>query len=397
VIERTARRPHFEPFFRSDAMNALKHALPATAVGLFLAAAGSVHAVNFQSARELSAFMKERMPPFLQNDEQRKRLVGQMLRVPIARPLAQTFDPNKAIKELFGDGSVIPSTDCRRTGTPVGERDPGDCTASIGDENGRGAFSRLSYSKSLGFGNIKFVKRSPVPTQPPATTDLPSPKLTDAEAFDTALKFLGGVLGMPTGRKYGAPEDISEIPLPPAGGKLPVRNMNIQGGGDGRTNPITIQKVVFVKRGFPLASPIPVGNFQLTYVPGPGSAIVMFDSNGISGLAVEDWQDLRLDPTMSEEDTKSADALIEEIAEDLFNDGVRSAEDLKFNVLISSEQRNQIGLLLPAVQVSVVPARKNLDEKGQEGLAFQATGGLVKEYSLVNRKEGSNAGRPRPE
>lgn len=380
-------------------MNMFKHALPAAAAGLVLAAAGPVRAVDFQSPREIAAFMKERMPAYLQDDATRKRLVGEMLKVPIATPLTQTFDPDRAIKALFGDGSVIPSPDCRRTGTPVGERDPGDCTASIGDENGRGAFSKLSYSKSRGFGNIEFLKRSPVPTQPPATTDLPSPKLSDGQYFDDALKFLGSVIGLPAGRKYGSPQDISEIPLPPAGARLPVRNLNVQGGGDEKTNPITIQKVVFVKRGFPLATPIPIGNFQLTHLPGPGAAMVMFDANGISGLSVHDWQDLRIDPTMSPEDTKSSDALMEEIAEDLFNDGVRSASDLKFQALISSEQRNQIGLLLPAVQVAVIPslALKDPTEDEQAKLAGQTTGGLIKEYALVNRQEASNAGRPRPD
>lgn len=112
---------------------------------------------EFQSPREVLNFLNERMPAFLKDDALRRQLVGDMLKVPLAPPLRTTFDPNKAIRGLLGDGTVLLSTDCRRTGTPVGERDPGDCTASIGDENGTGAFTRFSYSKSLGFGDRKSV------------------------------------------------------------------------------------------------------------------------------------------------------------------------------------------------------------------------------------------------
>jgi hypothetical protein len=380
-------------------MNTITHTRHLTAAGLVLAAAGSVQAADFQSSREIAAFLKERMPMYLQDDATRRRLVGEMLKVPIATPLTRSFDANRAVKALLGDGSVIPSADCRRTGSPVGERDPGDCTASIGDESGTGAFSRLSYSKSLGFGNIEFVKRAAIPSTPP-TTDPPSPKGTDGQYFEEALKLLGGVLGLPVGPNYGGPDSISEIPLPPNGARLPVRNLNVQGSdGQERSKPVTVQKVVILKRGFPLATPIPIGNFQLTHLPGPGTAMVMFDANGVSGVSVQNWHDLRIDPTMTEEDTKSGDALMEEIAEDLFNDGVRSASDMKFHAIIASEQRNQIGLLLPAVQVAVLPGLvlKDPTEDEQAKLALQTTAALLKEYSLVERKPDSNAGRPRPD
>lgn len=368
-------------------MKSLQHTLHWLGAGLVLVAAGSVHAQTqggeFASSRELRAFLSERMPAFLKDDN--KALVAQLLKVPLAPPLRSTFDPNKAIKQLLGDGSVITSTDCKRTGTPVAERDPGDCTAAIGDEGGAGAFSRLSYSKSLGFGNIKFIKRPPVPTQLPDPAKLPSPKLSDGEAYDGARKFLADIFGLPD----------SEIPKPPGSAKgLPVRNLNVQGGGEAKSLPITIQKTVFLQRGFPLANPIPIGNFVLTHVPGPGKATVSFDADGIAGASVQGWHELRLDPAMDEGDAKSGGALLDEIADDLFADGVRSAADIKFGILISSEQRNQIALLLPAVQVQVLQAPKTLDEKGQEALAFKATGGVVKEYALVQRKPESAAGRP---
>jgi hypothetical protein len=51
------------------------------------------------------------------------------------------------------------------------------------------------------------------------------------------------------------------------------------------------------------------------------------------------------------------------------------------------------------VQVAVVPSLvlKDPTEDEQAKLAGQTTGGLIKEYSLVNRQEASSAGRPRPD
>jgi hypothetical protein len=359
-------------------------------LGAALMSAGTVPAfaqgAQFQSPREIAAYLSERLPPFLKDDATRKRMVGDMLKVQLAPPLRSTFDPAKAIKLLLGDGSVLLSTDCRRTGTPVGERDAGDCTASIGDEAGAGAFSRLSYSKNLGFGNIKLIRRPAVPTQLPDPEKLPSPRISDATAYEEARKLL---------EELGLPQ--SELPDVPAGAKggLPVRNLNVQGGGQQAYAPITLQKVVFLQRGFPLQTPIPAGPpGTLTHVPGPGRAVVMFGAEGLAGLAVHEWHELRLDPTITEGDTKTSQALVDEIAEDLFNEGVRSAVDVKFRPLIASEQRNQIGLLLPAVEVVVVPVPRDLDERSQNALAQRTTGGLIREYSLVERKEVTSTGRP---
>lgn len=357
-------------------------------------AAGVAHAQRvITTPKDLEAQLREAMPDFLKGDNQ--ELVGQLLGVQIAPPLSRTFDPNNAIKLLFGDGSVIVSTDCRRTGTPVGERDPGDCVASIGDETGPGAFRKFSWSKNIGMGNLKYLQRNAVPTTPPDPAQLPGTKLTDAAAYEQALKFLG--------EGFGLPVDL-EIPKPPSGAALPVRSLNLQGGAEpglaaAALGPVTIQKVVLLRRGFPLGSPIPLPgtNFRLTHVPGPGKAMVMLDDSGIVGAAVQGWQDLRRDPTMDKAAAKSGDELLAEMAEDLFNEGVREFVGIRFNVLISTEQRGQIGLLLPAVQVALLPAVRDPTEQEQRALAGRSTGGLIKEFALVNRDPLTGAGRPRGE
>lgn len=373
-------KPH--PSLHPHAIRLALAALLVTGIGPALA-----QSPEFQSPREVLNFLNERLPAFLKDDALRRQLVGSMLKVPLAPPLRSTFDANKATKTLLGDATVLLSTDCRRTGTPVGERDPGDCTASVGDEGGAGSFTRFSYSKSLGFGNLKFIKRPPVPTQIPDFTKLPSPKLTDNEAYDNARKLVTELLGLPASELLGLP----------AGAKAPpVRSLNIQAGGEKPVSPITIQKVVFLQRGFEITTPGGTGQ-TTTQIQAPGKVTVAFDADGLAGFAVQNWQELRVDPDMTPDDTKTGQQLLEEMAEDLFNDGVRSAADVKFGPVVSSDQRNQIGLLLPAVQVFVHPTIGRLDEKAQNALAGKATAGLVKEYALVNRKEDSPTGRPRGE
>ncbi len=124
---------------------------------------------------------------------------------------------------------------------------------------------------------------------------------------------------------------------------------------------------------------------NLTHVPLPGKAIVAVDDTGVAGAIVDGWQELRVDPKMSADQAKSGDDLIDEIAEDLFNDGIRSVNRLNFHVAIASDWRGSFGLLLPAVQVDVSPVAHDLSEDQQKQLQGQATAGIVKEYSLVDR------------
>lgn len=334
-------------------------------------------AAEVRSVEEMMAQVRQNLPDFLKDPAD---VVNQMLNVELATPLSKSFNPNAAIKAVFGDGSVNVATDCRRRATPVGDPDQGDCTVQSGNMAGKGQFLLLQYSKNMGNGNIKHLKRPPVDDS--MTTDkLPRARMTDAEAMEAARKFLAEAFGL----------GMEEVPLPPAGAKSSmVRNLAMVGTDDrgALAQPIVTQKHVFWQRGWKLGKAYGgPDSMELTHVPGPGMAMVAMDDSGIVGARVMEWQELRKDPKMTADLAKSTDELIEEIAEDLFGNGVRNFDRLNFGLHIASDWRGTFGLLLPAVQVSVNAVPADLSEDDQAKYAGKTTAGLIRNYPLVHRLE----------
>lgn len=331
---------------------------------------------DIRSLEEMRAMVRESMPAFLGDT---KEVVGQLLSVPLAPPLSKTFNQQKAIESVFGGEAAAISADCRRRVTPAGEADQGDCVATSGRDVGKGAFIQLNYSKNMGNGNIKFLKRALVDDS--MTSDkLPKANLRDEDALKRGLGFLGSAFGL-------SPEEIA---MPPAGAKSSlVRSLGVAGtDADGRKiNSFIVQKVVTLQRGFPLQKPYlnPATGQMLTHVRGPGMATVAVDDSGVVGATVEGWQELRKDPKMSIENAKPTDVLMNEIAEDLFNGGVRQLEKISFQIHVGADWRGSYGLLLPAVQVAITTVPNDLNEDQQAQLAFRSTAGLVRDYSLVER------------
>jgi len=364
-------------FKEQDMSTLIKHrSFAAFAAGLALLAAWPtlVQAREIKSLEEMKAAVRASLPAFL---NQPSEVVGQLLNVPLAAPLSKSFDQAKAMGAVFGDGSASVSTDCRRRATAAGEADQGDCLASNGRDAGKGAYIQLSFSKNMGNGNIKFLKRPPVDDSM-TPEKLPTAKLSDAAALDQARGFLGGAFGLA----------LEEVPMPPAGAKGSlVRSLAIAGpdatGGQIRSN--VVQKLVTLQRGFPLQKPYvdPITGQVLSHVRGPGMATVAVDDSGVVGAAVSGWQELRRDPRMTANNAKSVNALIDEIAEDLFNNGVRQFELLNFQIQVGADWRGSYGLLLPAVQVALTTFPNDLTEDQQAQLAFKSTANLIREYSLV--------------
>lgn len=356
-----------------------RNAFAALGTTLALAAVwpGLAQGREIKSLDEMQAAVRENMPAFLKDPGE---VVGQLLNIPLEPPLSQTFDRAKAIKAVFGDGSVSIATDCRRRATPSGDPDQGDCMATSGSQGGKGAFLLLNFSKNMGNGNIKFLKRPPVDDNMTADK-LPKARLSDDDALKQAQAFLGGAFGL----------SMAEIPMPPAGAKTSlVRSLAMAGTDDGRAvTPIVVQKVVYLQRGFKLEKPYTdgVNGPALTHVRGPGKAMVAVDDSGVVGAMVAGWQELRKDPKMTADAAKPVDALIGEIAEDLFNHGVRQFEKMSFEVQVGADWRGAYGLLLPAVQVAVTPVPADPNEDQQALLALQSTAGLVKSYSLVEQAD----------
>ena len=331
---------------------------------------------EIKSLEDMKAAVRENMPAFLKEPGE---VVGQLLNVPLGPPLSKSFDQKKAIDTIFNGGATSISADCRRRATAAGEPDQGDCVISNGREAGKGAYMALNFSKNMGSGNIKFLKRSPVDDN--MTPDkLPTAKLSNDVALNQAMDFLKGAFGL----------SIEEVPTPPQGSKSSlVRNLAVAGANPtgGPITPFIIQKVVTLQRGFALKNPYvnPVNGQALTHVPGPGKATVAMDDSGVVGATITGWQELRKDPAMSANNAKSASALIDEIAEDLFNNGVRQFDRMNFQIQVGADWRGTYGILLPMVQVALATAPNDLNEDQQALLAFKSTAGLIKEYSLVEQ------------
>jgi hypothetical protein len=323
----------------------------------------------------MRAALRARLPEFLSGEN--REIVAQLLSVPLSDPLSKTFNPDTAAGAIFPGGSFFLSPDCRRRATPAGEADQGDCVATNGQDAGRGAFIRLTYSKNMGLGNIKFLKRGAVPDT--VTPDmLPKATLSDADALQMATAFMFKFFGLPPG----------EVPLPPAGAKgSPVRSLALAGADEtgARMAPQVVQKLVTLQRGFPLAKSIPTPGGELTHVPGPGTAVVGVDNTGVVAAAVTGWHELRRDPNITADRAKPGTRLIDEIAEDLFNEGVRQLSGIHFHVVIASDWRGSHGLVLPAVRVGLAPVPRDPTEEQQRSFAGLSTAGLIKEYSLVER------------
>jgi len=334
-------------------------------------------AVEIQSIEEMRAQVRKSMPAYLANPTE---VVDQMLNVELAPPLSKTFDPAVAIKTVFGGASASVASDCRRRATPEGEPDQEDCTVQSGRAAGRGQYLLLRYSKNMGVGNIKHLFRPPV-DDAMSGAKLPRASMSDKEAMDMASLFMAQAFGLGT----------DEVPMPPTGAKTSmVRDLAMVGTNDqgGMAAPIVTQKHVFWQRGWKLGKAYTDGQgMEMTHVPGPGVAMVAIDDTGVVGAQVADWQELRRDPNMTADQAKSVDALIEEIAEDLFNNGVRHVERIDFGLMIDSDWRGTYGLLLPAVQVFVAAVPSDATEEEQAKFAGLSTAGVVKRYSLVESLE----------
>ncbi|MCW5624129.1 MAG: hypothetical protein KIT73_05350 [Burkholderiales bacterium] len=328
------------------------------------------------SKDELARLLTEVLPPVIGGDN--SELVNILLKAKLGVPLSKSFDLARATQGVFGRTVPVFAPDCQRSGTPQGEPDAGDCVASRGDEGGAGAYTRLAFSKNLGVGNIRVLKRPAVQEQTPE--DLKPVKLSDADAVLRARTFLAQTLGLPQ----------EEMPVAPAGAKnpLPVRSLHIAFTADSKLPPVAIQKSVLIRRGFQISGlKDPASGQDVPWIPGPGRAIVNLDDSGVMGAAVMDWQELRFDPNLDPRLAKSRSELIAEIAEDLFNENDGRVVALSTMLVLSSDWRGSYGLLLPAVQVFVAPVRGDLSNEQVRALAGQATAGFVREYALVKRTD----------
>lgn len=324
---------------------------------------------------QVMAEVDKALPSIIGEDS--SQLAKKLLNPPLAEPLSKTFSLLAAQRAVFSFSQPVFSPDCARTTTPTGEPDQGECHATLGSPGGEGAFRQLSFSKNLGVGNIRFLLRpglvDPAKLQPI--------NVDDATAQKVAMNFLFKFFGLPP----------AEFPMPPDNAPNPfafVTSLTL-GAADEKGEPpqlMTIQKLVMIPRGLRLDLADAGGAIVQPYVPAPGLAKVIIGMNGaVVGAMVEDWRELRPDPALNPADAKSRQQLVQEIAEDLFNDGGGRIARLSAHIVYGVDWRGTYGLLLPAVQLHVTPVSGDLDEQQFGQILEQkiGTAGTVRQYALI--------------
>ena len=316
-------------------------------------------------------------------------VVERLLTVKPENGLARNFDVGKVSSALFGRQAASFAPDCRSTSTSAKEADEGLCVVEGGNrESETGAYTLLAYSKNIGAGNLMFARRAAF--NPGSDLLPPSVKLSDSEAYDQALKFMG-LLGLPAG----------EIPRPPSDAKnpLPVRSL-MAGASDEKGTAVarvTLHKTVTLPRALLVPGGLlqdPRTGFVLQHVIAPGSATLNVTDAGVQFARIDGWSDSPMDPKLDARRAKRTSDLANEIADDLYGEGVRRVGTL--SILISLRRAYPhpddpnpplcpvCGVLRPAVQVMVSQPGAGRTETSER--AFMAPG-LVREYDLVDQIE----------
>ncbi|HEC15401.1 MAG TPA: hypothetical protein ENI99_02350 [Sedimenticola sp.] len=331
------------------------------------------------SADDLRKLVEAALPQELITEDNTK-LVAQLLNPKLGIPLSRSFNPYRAIRTLFGRGGASLSPECRKLTTPTGDMATDECIASKGLESGKGAYKVLRYSKHLALGNVAFLNREADRVIDPAA--LPPVKMTDREAYEKAVDFLKGTFRVPG-------EEI--FPIPAEAKMLPVRTIALgwaSAGGPLKAaapSSVPVEKMVLIPRGLFVQA-----HERLQWVPGPGKAMVVMDDRGVKEAIVQGWQEVRPHPKAHAENAKTRSELVSEIAEDIASDlqGPVQAMNMRLMLTVVASE-NGVGLLLPAVQMAVLPVPRDLTEDEQVELSQMqtTTAGMVREYPLVRMFE----------
>lgn len=322
-------------------------------------------------------------------------VVERLLQVKPEPGLASRFDAARVTTGLFGRQAATFAPDCRSTKTAAGEADAGLCLIEAGNRDSEtGAYTLLAFAKNIGAGDLMFTRRAAF--NPGATTLPPSAKLSDATAYEQALKFMD-LLGVPR----------SDIPQPPKDAKNPLPVRSLEAAAQDEKGSTAARVVVHKMVTLPRALQVPGGLLQdpatgqiLHHVLAPGLATIAVTDGGVQFARLDGWADARLDPKLDARRAKSTADLINEITDDLHGEGVRKVGSL--SILISLRQAlpnpedpdspdcPRCGLLRPALQVAVsLPGPSRVESSERNFIPP----GLVREYDLVAQVEGERAPR----
>jgi hypothetical protein len=368
----------------------------AAAFSMSVAAQTSTEPPKRMTFDQVYELVKASLPPSIgpNNADLVKFLSGAKLDT--ENPLSKTFDPTKVSRAVFGRLSPNRDPSCARALTAAGDPDQGLCTSMVGEPNGTGLFTVLSYSKDMTHGDITFLKRPPLKDISPDT--LKSVTRDPSDAYKAAVEFAVGTLGL----------SQIEIPTPPAGVdfKAIVNTLSLGSGQkDQSENRIDLFRVVNLKRGARLPAPIPVPGtaaniVSLTHILAPGEATLFLDDTGVQAARVEGWVSLPIDPKLDPRAAKTDVELADEIARELYAGGgqeiakVQMAFALAPSGYPNPDDPNPplcpaCGVLRPVLRVVMYTS----DTKIESPQGQVAAPGLVHEFQLV---DGSQQAPVRP-
>lgn len=369
-------------------MTPIRHALPATLGAALLALSPLLAQAQTADPKELlRAAIANSLRPMLGDSS--ATVVERVMTIKPDGALSRNFDLGRVTSAVFGRQAANFAPDCRTTTTSAKEPDGGLCLVEAGSRDSEtGAYTMLAFSKNIGAGDVMFARRAAF--NPGSTTLPPSAKLSDADAYGQALKFLD-LLGVPR----------SEIPVPPKDAKNPLPVRSLEAGAEDEKGSVAARVVVHKMVTLPRAFVVPGGLLRdpnsgvvLSHVIAPGGATLAVTDAGVQFARLDGWSDAQMDPKLDPRRAKSTNELINEITDDLYGEGVRRVGSL--SILISLRKGYPhpddpnpplcpiCGVLRPALQVMV--SQPGVGRVDSSEKAFVAAG-LMREYDLVAQTE----------
>jgi len=328
---------------------------------------------------EILRLVDQALPSMIGKDN--AALVEQLLSARLGSPLRKNLNIDQSTSRLFGRQKPDFDPDCATDTTPSGDPSPDPCTATTGEAEGQGAYTEFSWSKNLGYGEVKFLNRLA-----DGSSKAPQPvKLTDKEAYAKAVDFLVTTMGVPK----------EEVPVLPARAPLPVSTLAV-GATDEATREqmvVPIMKMVQIPRALIVNLKDPASGRTLPYVSATGEAYVLMDDSGIRQSSVRRWMEMEASSRVNPKYAKTRDELVEEIADAILADNASPIRSLgvKFEIQAYDPVRSAasgavIATMLPAVQISysVVPRDPSEEEQAKLG---PDTAGQTLAFSLVHLEE----------
>ncbi len=327
---------------------------------------------------KVAKIVDEALPTLISSNN--SELVRRMLDAQFGKPIAESFDPEQSLKTVFGNQTPTIDKDCQRETTGSGDESIGECVASLGKLAGSGSYTEFAWDRNLDLGNLRLLRRDPDGTLVPS--QLPSVRMTDAQAYEQATKFLVGTMGI-------APEEFTQT-LPGARLLYPVRSLSVgENGPNGKGVVTPIMKLVKISRSVLIELPTPVDSKTGMRITAPGEAFVLLNDTGIAMARVKRWVALQKSPLVDPANAKNRTDLINEITDAIMENGAETIDAIRARLVINEPDPAMLGLqpaIMPGVEISVSAVPRDPSESDQARLG-PTTAGNTQQFALVRLPE----------